>query len=159
MNSTTSKTIIGIAILAIALTIAGCSPPDRQVTPAPPRPQATQQSHAAAEGGIVEVGQDDFEQDVIQADIPVVVEFWASWCPYCPMVKLSLEQLAEEFAGKLKFVSVDDDANPKLSEKFSINHLPTIVIIKNGEEIDRTIGVLPLKQLRDKMIMALSSEQ
>ncbi len=160
MNSTTSKMIIGIAILATALTIAGCSPRDRQVTAEPPpRSQTDQQGHPAAESTILEVDQADFEQEVIQSDMPVVVDFWADWCPYCPMVKLTLEQLAEEFAGKLKFVSVDNDANPKLAKQFSIRSLPTIVIIKNGEEIDRTVGVLPLKQLRDRIVTALALEQ
>ncbi len=175
MDSTTSKTIAIIVILAIALTIAGCPPQDGQVTSEPPpRPQAMQQSHpaesqpepeetaeqaTAAEGTILEVNQADFEQEVIQADMPVVVDFWAEWCVYCPMVKLTLEQLAEEFAGKLKFVSVDTDANPKLAKQFSIRYWPTIVIMNNGEEIDRAIGVLPPEQLRDKIVAALSSEQ
>ena len=174
MNSTTSETIAIIAILAIALTIAGCSPKDGQVIPEPPSlPQAMQQSHPGdsqpepeetdeqagpAKGGIVEVGQADFEQEVIQADMPVVVDFWADWCRPCHMIRPTLEQLAKEFAGKLKFVSVDNDANPKLANKFSIRHLPTIVIINNGEEIDRAIGVLPPKQLRDRIVTALSSE-
>ncbi len=175
MNCTTSKTIVGIAILAIALTIVGCSPKDRQVTSEPPpRSQAGQQSHPAdsppepketdeqagpAEGGIVEVGQADFEQEVIQADVPVVVDFWADWCQPCRMIRPTLEQLAEEFAGKLKFVGVDVDANPKLAKQFSIRYLPTIVMINNGEEIDRIIGLLPPEQLRDKIVTALSPEQ
>jgi len=175
MSLTTSKMIVGIGILAIALTIVGCPPKDALVTPEPPpRPRAMQQSHPAesqpepretdghagpAKGGIVEVGQADFEQEVIQADMPVVVDFWAEWCVYCPMVKLTLEQLAEEFAGKLKFVSVDNDANRKLAKQFAIRSLPTIVMINNGEEIDRVIGVLPPKQLRDIIVTALSPEQ
>ena len=144
MNSNASRKIAIIAILAIALTIAGCSPKDNP---------------AAAQSSIVEVDQGNFEQEVIQADMPVVVDFWAEWCVYCPMVKLTLEQLAGEFAGKLKFVSVDTDANPKLTKQFSIRYLPTIVIINNGEEIDRAIGALPPKQLRDKIVTALSLEQ
>ena len=175
MNSIMSKTIVGIGILAIALTIAGCAPKDALVTPEPPPPsQAMQQSHpadsqpepketdeqaAAAEGTIVEVDQADFEQQVLQADMPVVVDFWAQWCQPCHMIRPTLEQLAEEFAGKLKFVSVNTEANKKLAKQFSIRYLPTIVIINNGEEIDRAIGVLPPKQLRDKIVAALSSEQ
>ncbi len=160
MSFTTSKTIVGIAILAIALTIAGCCPKDGQVTSEPPpRSQADQQGHPAAEGTILAVDQGNFEQEVIQSDIPVVVDFWASWCVYCPIVKLTLEQLAEEFAGKLKFVSVDWDANPKLARQFQVINLPAIVIINNGEEIDRAIGFWPPKQLRDKIVTALSPEQ
>ena len=175
MNFIMSKTIVGIGILAIALTIAGCAPKDALVTSEPPpRPQAMQQSHpadsqpepketdrqaAAAEGTILAVDQADFEQEVIQADIPVVVDFWADWCQPCHMIRPTLEQLAGEFAGKLKFVSVDNDANPKLAKQFSIRFLPTIVIIKNGEEIDRAIGVLPPKQLRYRIVTALSPEQ
>ncbi len=174
MRFTTSKTIVGIGILAIALTIAGCPLQDDLVTPEPPpRPQAMQQSHpaesqpepketneqaAAAQGTIVEVGQADFEQEVIQSDMPVVIDFWADWCGPCHMIRPTLEQLAKEFAGKLKFVSVDNDANPTLGRQFSIRHLPTIVIISNGEEIGRAIGALPPKQLRDKIVTALSSE-
>jgi len=182
MNSTTSKTIAIITVLAIALAIVGCFLRDEQVTfDPPPPPQVVQPSHpvenplepretdeqappgaeqaAPAKGTIVEVDQGDFEQEVIQADMPVVVDFWAEWCRPCHMIKPTLEQLAEEFAGKVKFVSVNDDANPKLTKQFSIRYLPTIVIIDNGEEIDRAIGVMPPKQLRDKIAKVLSSER
>jgi len=160
MNSTTSKTIAIIAISAMALTIAGCRPKDGQATSEPrPRSQADQHSHPAAEGTILAVDQADFEREAIQADMPVVVDFWADWCIPCHMIRPTLEQLAEEFAGKLKFVSLDVDANPKLAKKFSVRYLPTIVMINNGEEIDRAIGVLSPKQLRDKIVAALSSEQ
>jgi len=123
--------------------------------------QASPSSEQAgpAKGGIVEVSQADFEQEVIQADTPVVVDCWADWCQPCHMIRPTLERLAEEFAGKVKFVSVNTETNRKLAEQFSVRYLPTVLIINNGEEIDRAIGVLPPKQLRDKVVAALSSNQ
>ncbi len=147
----------------------------------PPPPQVVEPSHPAdsqpepeetderastgpeqagpAQGTILEVGQADFEQEVIQADMPVVIDFWADWCRPCHMIRPTLEQLAGEFAGKLKFVGVNTEANRNLAKQFSIRYLPTIVIMDNGEEIDRAIGVLPPKELRDKIVAALSPEQ
>jgi len=106
----------------------------------------------------VEVNEADFEQEVIQADMPVVVDFWAEWCQPCHMIRPALEQLSEELAGKVKFVSVNTETNRKLAEQFSVRYLPTIVIIGNGKEVDRAIGVLPAQQLRDKITTVLSSE-
>ncbi|MCK4323251.1 MAG: redoxin domain-containing protein, partial [Armatimonadetes bacterium] len=102
-----------------------------------PEPKETDEQAGPAQGTIVEVGQADFEQEVIQADMPVVIDFWADWCRPCHMIRPTLEQLAEEFAGKVKFVGVNTEANTKLARKFQVIYLPTIVIINDGEEIDR----------------------
>jgi len=74
------------------------------------------------------------------------------------MIRPILEQLAGEFAGEVKFVSVNTETNRKLAEQFSIRYLPTVLIIDHGKEVDRAIGVLPAQQLRDKITTALSSE-
>ncbi len=177
MNSNIGRKIAIIGILAIALALFGCSRRHEQATSIPPPPpQAVQQSPApmpeetkeqaspsseqaaTAKGGIVEVNEADFEQEVIQADMPVVVDFWAEWCQPCHMIRPALEQLSEELAGKVKFVSVNTETNRKLAEQFSVRYLPTIVIIGNGKEVDRAIGVLPAQQLRDKITTVLSSE-
>ncbi len=180
MNSTTGKMIVGVGILAIALTIAGCPQQKRQVVAGtPPLTQTGQQNRvdetppahggtnkpassgaqqaAAAQGGIVEVKQGNFEQEIIQADMPVVVECWADWCAPCHMIRPTLEQLAEEFAGKVKFVSIDVQTNQELAKQFQVLYLPTIVIISNGKEIDRAVGLLPPKELRARINKVLSS--
>ncbi len=164
-----------VVILAAMFFLVGCpGPADQQVdgpvqrfVEEPKVPAADSAEEAPAhqgestqdEGKIVAVSQDEFEQEVMQADMPVVVDCWAEWCQPCHMIRATLEQLAKEFAGKVKFVSVDVDANPKLSDQFSIRYLPTVLIIDNGKEINRAIGVLPPKQLRDKIVAALFPEQ
>jgi len=172
--------LAGVVILAAMFFLVGCpGPADQQVDepvqrsvekpkvsvadsptddqPAEEAPASKDESIPAA-GKIVAVSQDDFEDEVIQADTPVVVDCWADWCAPCHMIRPTLEQLAKEFAGKLKFVSVDVEANPKLAEQFQVAYLPTVLIIDNGKEIDRAIGVLPPKELRNKIVKALSSE-
>ncbi len=182
MSFSLGRKIATIGILTVVVALVGCSRQHKQVTSTavPPR-QAMQQSHpaesepepeetgkqavpgqeqpATAKGGIIEVEQDNFEQEVIQADMPVVVDCWAEWCQPCHMIRPILERLSEEFAGKAKFVSVNMETNRKLAERFSIRYLPTILIIDNGKEIDRSIGVLPAQQLREKITTAISSEQ
>jgi len=110
-----------------------------------------------ATGKIVAVSQDDFEDEVMQADMPVVIDFWADWCAPCHMIRPTLEQLAKELAGELKFVGVAVDSNPKLASKFSINYLPTIVVIEDGKETQRFVGALSPKQLHEAITKVASS--
>ncbi|MFO8073620.1 MAG: thioredoxin [Polyangia bacterium] len=96
-----------------------------------------------------------FEQDVLQSEVPVVVDFWAPWCGPCHMVSPILDELAGEYAGKFKVLKVNVDENQQLAMKFGIRSIPTISLFAGGEERDKVIGVRPKEHLAamiDKVI-------
>ncbi|GAA0960491.1 thioredoxin [Virgisporangium aurantiacum] len=97
---------------------------------------------------IAEAGDDSFAGAVEQATVPVLVDFWATWCAPCRMVSPALEQLARERAGELKLVKIDCDAAPKLVERFSVQAVPTLLVMRNGQILSRQSGAVPLDALR-----------
>ncbi|GIJ49580.1 thiol reductase thioredoxin [Virgisporangium aliadipatigenens] len=97
---------------------------------------------------IAEAGDDTFAGAVEQATIPVLVDFWATWCAPCRMVSPALEQLARERAGELKLVKIDCDAAPKLVERFSVQAVPTLLVMHHGQILGRQPGAVPLDALR-----------
>ena len=100
---------------------------------------------------IAEVTSGDFEAEVLRVsrDIPVLVDFWAAWCQPCGMLAPVLEQLAGEYAGKIKLAKVNSDEEPELANRFGIRSLPTVKLFRNGQVIDEFSGVIPLAGLRD----------
>jgi thioredoxin len=97
-----------------------------------------------------------FEQEVLNADLPVLVDFWAAWCGPCRMVAPILEKLAGEFAGKIKIAKVDVDANPSLQAAFRIQSIPNLMIVKNRTMIFNQPGALPEAALRDLIAQAIA---
>jgi thioredoxin 2 len=97
---------------------------------------------------IAEAGDDTFASVVEQASMPVLVDFWATWCAPCRMVSPALEQLARERAGELKLVKIDCDAAPKLVERFSVQAVPTLLVMRNGQILSRQSGAARLDALR-----------
>jgi thioredoxin 2 len=97
---------------------------------------------------IVDAGDEDFAHIAEQATIPVLVDFWATWCGPCRTVSPALEQLATEKAGQLKLVKVDIDRAPTLGSRFSIQAVPTLIVLHRGEVIARQAGAAPLDVLR-----------
>ena len=87
------------------------------------------------------VTKDTFEAEVLQAEVPVVVDFWATWCGPCRMMAPLIDQLAEEVTDA-KFVKVDTDKEQELAAEFGIMSIPTLVVIKNGKEVKRSVGVV-----------------
>jgi thioredoxin 1 len=81
-----------------------------------------------------------FESDVIKADQPVVVDFWAEWCGPCRMIGPSLEDISNEMAGKVKIVKLNVDENPETAEKFGVRSIPTLMIFKGGKLADQKVG-------------------
>jgi len=90
----------------------------------------------------------DFPSVVEAATIPVLVDIWAPWCGPCRMVSPALEQLAGEFAGRMKLVKVNADQSPGLSERFEVLAIPTLLLIDHGEVIDKQVGAAPVSHLR-----------
>lgn len=93
----------------------------------------------------------DFQQEVLKADGLVIVDFWAEWCAPCRMLAPTFEKLASELAGRVKFVKVDVDASPDAPNHLGVRGIPTLILFRNGQEVDRVVGVLPEKHLRAQL--------
>lgn len=104
-------------------------------------PEPAGQAGAAPAGEVMEVGEDDFAGKVLQADKPVLVDFFATWCPPCQQQRPVIEKLAGQYADRAVFAAVDIDKSPKLATQYKIDAVPTLVIIRGGEEVWRTVGL------------------
>lgn len=95
----------------------------------------------------IEVTDSTFQAQVMESALPVIVDFWATWCPPCRMIAPFLEQIADEYEGKALVCKVDVDKNQELSQRFSVRSIPTILFVKDGEVRDQAVGALPKEQL------------
>ena len=96
---------------------------------------------------ITQVSDASFEQDVLGSELPVLVDFWAEWCGPCKMIAPVLDELADEYAGKLKICKVDVEANPEVPGKFGIRGIPTLILFKGGNVEATKVGALSRAQL------------
>jgi thioredoxin 2 len=96
---------------------------------------------------IVDAGAGSFDEE-ITASVPVLVDFWAPWCGPCRMVSPVVEQIGREYAGRLKVVKLDVDQAPAIASRFGVQGIPLLVVIRDGQEIDRLVGAVPAATLR-----------
>lgn len=96
----------------------------------------------------VDVNDGDFDQVVLQAKVPVLVDFWAAWCAPCRMVAPVVEELAEEYEGRVNFVELDVDQNPKTASQYGIMSIPSLLIFKNGAPMSNIVGFRPKAELK-----------
>ena len=97
---------------------------------------------------VVDAGDDDFAEVAERADVLVLVDMWATWCGPCRQVSPALEQVAKERAGRVKLVKVDVDAAPKLSDRFTVQAVPTLMLLRDGRVVARRTGAAPAQVLR-----------
>ena len=96
---------------------------------------------------VLHINDADFESIVVNSDIPVLLDFWAPWCGPCKMIAPVLDELAPEFAGKVKIVKMNVDDNQTTPAQFGVRSIPTLLLIKNGQVVDTQVGALPKTQL------------
>ena len=100
----------------------------------------------------IEITDSNFQQEVLNSDTPVLVDFWAVWCGPCKMVAPVVEEIAREYDGKLKVGKLDVDSNPEVSMKFGIRSIPTLMVFKGGKVVEQIIGAVPKRNLLDKVM-------
>jgi len=100
---------------------------------------------------VSEITDQNFEEEVLKSDIPVVVDFWAPWCGPCRMIAPITEKLAEEFDGRVKFCKLNVDQNNQTAVKYQIMSIPLLIFFKDGEKVDESLGAVPEAMIRPKV--------
>ena len=104
----------------------------------------------------VTIDDNNFQEEVLKADKPVLLDFWAVWCGPCKMIAPVVEEIAKEYDGKLKVGKVDVDANPKTAMQYGIRSIPTLLIFKGGQVVEQVVGAVPKRHLVEKLTPHLS---
>lgn len=104
----------------------------------------------------VAVDESSFEQIVLKADKPVLVDFWADWCKPCKMIAPILDELSEEYSDRISFVKLDVDQNQKVAAKYRVMSIPTLLIFKNGEPVSNIVGLRPKGDLKKSLEASLA---
>ena len=100
----------------------------------------------------IEITDTNFESEVEKSDVPVLIDFWAAWCAPCRALAPTIDQIAEEYQGKVKVGKLDVDANSSLSARFQIQGIPTLLLFKDGQVKEQLVGALP----KDTIVSAIS---
>lgn len=96
----------------------------------------------------LEITDSNFEQEVIKSDIPVMVDFWAPWCGPCRMIAPLIDELSNEYEGKVKVVKLNTDENPQTASEFQISAIPTLLFFKGGKVVKELVGVVPKEEIK-----------
>ena len=100
---------------------------------------------------VVELTDDNFEQEVLQSDVPVLVDFWAEWCMPCKMLAPTIEEIADEYKGRAKVGKLDTDNNRETAMNYGISAIPTIILFHNGEVAQKFVGMTPKEQFTEEL--------
>ena len=104
----------------------------------------------------INVTDSSFDEEVIKANTPVLVDFWADWCAPCKMIAPIVEELAGEFDGKIKFTKLDVDSNPRVATTYGIRGIPTLLIFIGGSPVDQVVGVVTKAALKGRLEQAVA---
>ncbi len=104
----------------------------------------------------VEITDSTFQDEVVNSDTPVVVDFWAEWCGPCKMIAPIVEELAGEYEGKVKFAKMDVDSNPQTPMQFGIRGIPTLLIFNGGQAVGQVVGAVPKSMLKKRVDEAIT---
>lgn len=102
-------------------------------------------------GEVLELNETNFEVEVLQSSIPVLVDFWATWCMPCRMMAPVVADIAREWAGRVKVGKVNTDDAPSLAMRYGVHAIPTLILFQNGQEIERVVGYVPKKTLEERL--------
>ncbi|MDQ7841174.1 MAG: thioredoxin [bacterium] len=106
----------------------------------------------------VAVTEQTFDTEVLKSELPVLVDFWAEWCGPCRMVAPVVEELAGEYAGRVKVAKVDVDSNQNLAIRYKVMGIPTLAVFKGGEMIERMVGFMPKPEMKRRLDGALAAD-
>ena len=98
---------------------------------------------------IINVSDSNFESMVLQSDLPVLVDFWASWCAPCRAIAPIVEEMSNEYAGKVRVAKMNVDENPATPGKYGVRGIPTLILFKGGKVLDQLVGAVPKGQIKD----------
>ena len=104
-----------------------------------------------------DITDETFQAEVIESDVPVLVDFWADWCAPCKIIAPIVEDLASEYDGKIKFAKLDVDSNPKAAQEYGVRGIPTLLIFRGGSPVDQVVGAVPKATLKNRLDLALAA--
>jgi thioredoxin 1 len=103
----------------------------------------------------LEVTDANFKDEVLNSQVPVMVDFWAEWCGPCKMIAPTVAELAKEYEGRVKVAKLDVDANYQTAGAFDVRSIPTLLFFKNGQVVDKIVGAVPKQKLKEKLELNL----